>query len=266
MRVTRVLATFGYLFLLSPLVVVTILSFSSAPYLTFPPPGISLRWYVALLGSQPVLQAAGKSVLLALLVTSVAVLAGFPAALAIARGMVPGRVAGLLALPLLLPTLVIGLALLMVLQPLGLLATWPGLALGHLMVVLPFVVRLLTTALASLPASLEDAAATLGAGPLKAFLLVTLPLAAPGAVAAATLSFLLSFDETVISPVPGRAPVDHLASDAVPLCRNSRRPHVGRIGRQPHCPDPRHRLAGRPDRRPHARAGAGLRSLNEEYP
>lgn len=199
MRVTRVLATFGYLFLLSPLVVVTILSFSSDPYLTFPPPGISLRWYVALLGSQPVLQAAGKSVLLALLVTSVAVLAGFPAALAIARGMVPGRVAGLLALPLLLPTLVIGLALLMVLQPLGLLATWPGLALGHLMVVLPFVVRLLTTALASLPASLEDAAATLGAGPLKAFLLVTLPLAAPGAVAAATLSFLLSFDETVIS-------------------------------------------------------------------
>lgn len=199
MKVTTVLATLGYLFLLSPLAVVTILSFSSDPYLTFPPPGVSLRWYVALLGSQPVLQAAGKSVLLALLVTTVAVLAGFPAALAIARGMVPSWVAGLLALPLLLPTLVIGLALLMVLQPLGLLATWPGLALGHLMVVLPFVVRLLTTALASLPASLEDAAATLGAGPLKAFLLVTLPLAAPGAVAAATLSFLLSFDETVIS-------------------------------------------------------------------
>jgi len=199
MKVTTVLATFGYLFLLSPLAVVTILSFSSDPYLIFPPPGVSLRWYVALLGSQPVLQAAGKSVLLALLVTSLAVLAGFPAALAIARGMVPSWVGGLLALPLLLPTLVIGLALLMVLQPLGLLATWPGLALGHLMVVLPFVVRLLTTALASLPASLEDAAATLGAGPLRAFLLVTLPLAAPGAVAAATLSFLLSFDETVIS-------------------------------------------------------------------
>ena len=199
MRMTTILAALGYSFLLSPLAVVTLLSFSSGPYLTFPPPGLSLRWYEALLASQPILLAAGQSVILALLVTAIAVLAGFPAALAIARRMVPGWVAGLLALPLLLPTLVIGLALLMVLQPLGLLATWPGLALGHLMVVLPFVVRLLTTAFASLPADLEDAAATLGARPLLAFLLVTLPLAAPGAFAAATLSFLLSFDETVIS-------------------------------------------------------------------
>ncbi len=199
MRVSRLLATLGYVFLLAPLTVVTILSFSAGPYLTFPPPGFSLRWYAALFASRPILDAAGQSVLLALLVTAVAVLAGFPAALAIARRLVPGWVAGLLALPLLLPTLVIGLALLMVLQPLGLLATWPGLALGHLMVVLPFVVRLLTSAFASLPPDLEAAAATLGARPVQAFLLVTLPLAGPGAIAAATLSFLLSFDETVIS-------------------------------------------------------------------
>ena len=199
MRVTTALATLGYAFLLSPLLVVTILSFSSGQYLTFPPPGVSLRWYGALLASGPVLDAAGKSVLLGLLVTVVAVSAGFPAALAVARGGAPGWIAGLLSLPLLLPTLVIGLALLMVLQPLGLLATWPGLALGHLMVVLPFVIRLLVTAFSTLPAELEDAAATLGARPVAAFLLITLPLAAPGAIAAATLCFLLSFDETVIS-------------------------------------------------------------------
>jgi putative spermidine/putrescine transport system permease protein len=146
-----------------------------------------------------VLAAAGNSIALALIVTACAVLAGFPAALAVARGLAPGWVQGALSLPLLLPTLVIGLGLLMVLQPLGLLATWPGLALGHLMVVLPFVVRLLVTAFSAMPRDLEDAAATLGARPLAAFLLVTLPLAAPGAIAAATLSFLLSFDETVIS-------------------------------------------------------------------
>jgi len=199
MRVTGALAALGYAFLLSPLAVVTVLSFSSGQFLTFPPPGFSLRWYAALLASAPVLDAAGKSLVLALLVTACAVLAGFPAALAVARGGAPSWVAGALSLPLLLPTLVIGLALLMVLQPLGLLATWPGLALGHLMVVLPFVVRLLVTAFSTLPRDLEDAAATLGARPLAAFLHVTLPLAAPGAIAAATLSFLLSFDETVIS-------------------------------------------------------------------
>ncbi len=196
---TALLATCGYAFLLAPLAMVTLLSFTSGPYLSFPPPGWSLRWYGALAQNAEVLQAAGRSVVLGLIVTAVALGAGVPAALAVARRQVPGWVGGLLVLPLLLPTLVIGLALLMVLQPLGLLATWSGLALGHLMVVLPFVVRLLSGAFAALPPDLEDAAATLGARPLRAFVLVTLPLAAPGAIAAATLSFLLSFDETVVS-------------------------------------------------------------------
>lgn len=197
--VARVLAACGYAFLLAPLVVVAVLSFTAGPYLSFPPPGLSLRWYAALAGNAEVLRAALNSVILAALVTAAALLAGLPAALAVARRQAPAWVAGALSLPLLLPTLVIGLGLLMVLQPLGLLATWPGLALGHLMVVLPFVVRLMASAFANLPPHLEEAAATLGARPLAAFLLVTLPLAAPGALAAATLSFLLSFDETVIS-------------------------------------------------------------------
>ena len=196
---TRVLAICGYGFMLAPLCVVVVLSFTSGPYLSFPPPGFSLRWYGALAANAEVLRAAGTSLVLAGIVTAVALLAGLPAALAVARGIAPRWVAGALSLPLLLPTLVIGLGLLMVLQPLGLLATWPGLALGHLAVVLPFVVRLMAGAFANLPAQLDEAAATLGARPLQVFVHVTLPLAAPGALAAATLSFLLSFDETVIS-------------------------------------------------------------------
>lgn len=197
--ITRLLAACGYAFLLSPLLVVVVLSFSAGQFLSFPPPGLSLRWYAALAGSPAIQQAAANSAILAAIVTVVAMAAGFPAALAIARGHAPAWVSGLLSLPLLLPTLVIGLALLVVLQPLGLLATWPGLALGHLVVVLPFVVRLLVTAFGALPPHLEDAASTLGARPWQVFALVTAPLAMPGAVAAATLSFLLSFDETVIS-------------------------------------------------------------------
>ncbi len=193
------LAAAGYTLLLAPIAIVAILSLSSGPFLTFPPPGFSLRWFDALLHNGPILAAARNSALLALLVTTIAIATGFPAALAVARGAVPPWVTLILSLPLLLPTLVIGLGLLMVLQPLGLLATWPGLALGHLAVVLPFVVRIMGTALGNLPPGLEDAAATLGARPLRTFTLVTLPLAAPGALAAATLAFLLSFDETVIS-------------------------------------------------------------------
>ena len=193
------LAVFGYGFLLAPLVIVVILAFSSGQYLSFPPPGFSLRWFAALAESEALMGAALNSAILAVIVTGIALLTGFPAALAVARGLAPAWVAGALSAPLLMPTLVIGLSLLMVLQPLGLLATWPGLAMGHLVVVLPFVVRLLVAAFSTLPPDLDDAAATLGARPLPAFVLITLPLAAPGALAAATLSFLLSFDETVIS-------------------------------------------------------------------
>jgi putative spermidine/putrescine transport system permease protein len=107
--------------------------------------------------------------------------------------------ADLLAAPLLLPTLVLGLALLLALQPLKLVATWPGLILAHCTLAVPFAVRIMTTSISSVPADLEAAARTLGASPLRAALRVTLPLAAPGVMAAAALCFLISFDETVIS-------------------------------------------------------------------
>lgn len=197
--VVRGLAACGYGFLLAPLVVVALLSFSADQFLTFPPSGWSLRWYGALAANAQMLKAARTSAILATTVTGVALLAGLPAALAVTRGLVPAALSTLLSAPLLLPTLVIGLALLMALQPLGLVATWPGLALAHIVVVLPFVVRVMSTALAALPAGLEDAAATLGATPVRAFFRVTLPLAAPGVLAAGTLAFLVSFDETVIS-------------------------------------------------------------------
>ncbi len=196
---TRPLAAVGYAFLLAPLLLVAVMSVSDDPFLTFPPHGWSLRWYGALFHNGAMLAAAQRSAILAAVVTSAALLAGVPAALAVARGTAPPGVAAALSAPLLLPTLIIGLGLLLVLQPLGLVATWHGLVLAHLVIVLPFVVRLMTTAFAALPPDLAEAAATLGASPARTLVRVTLPLAAPGIIAAATLAFLVSFDETVIS-------------------------------------------------------------------
>lgn len=196
---TRLLAAVGYAFLLAPLLLVAVMSVSDDPFLTFPPHGWSLRWYGALFHNGAMLAAARNSAILAAVTTSAALLAGVPAALAVARGTAPPGVAAALSAPLLLPTLIIGLGLLLVLQPLGLVATWPGLVLAHLVIVLPFVVRLMTTALAALPPDLAEAASTLGASPARTLVRVTLPLAAPGIIAAATLAFLVSFDETVIS-------------------------------------------------------------------
>ena len=197
--ITRLLATCGYGFLLAPMLLVGVLSLSADDFLSFPPSGLSFKWFLALSGSTAMLTAARTSVVLAGTVTLIALAVGLPAALAVARGKVPPFVGLLFSVPLLLPTLVIGLGLLIALEPLALVATWPGLVLAHLVVVLPFVVRIMTTSLSALPVELEAAASTLGASPFTTFLRITLPLALPGLIASATLAFLVSFDEVVIS-------------------------------------------------------------------
>jgi putative spermidine/putrescine transport system permease protein len=197
----RLFAVCGYALLLSPVFVVAAVSFSAGQFLSFPPPGLSTRWYAALFANAEIMSALATSVLLAAIVASLALLLALPAAYAIARLQFPGRraLSDLIAAPLLLPSLVLGLALLLALQPLKLVATWPGLVLAHLTLAVPFAVRILTTAIAAVPAELEAAARTLGASPFSAALRVTLPLSAPGMLAAGALCFLISFDETVIS-------------------------------------------------------------------
>lgn len=101
--------------------------------------------------------------------------------------------------PLLLPSIVLGLAILLVFVRLELLGTFTGLVIAHLIVTTPYVIRIMITAFSTLPPSVEEAATMLGASPFTVFRRITLPLMMPGLVASAALSFLLSFDEVVIS-------------------------------------------------------------------
>lgn len=190
-----------YVFLLAPIAIVLPLSFSGDTYLSFPPASWSLRWYSALLSHDGLKDAFAVSVLLASVVTLLALVCGIPAAYALARGRFRGRDA-LLAFftaPLLLPSVILGLALLLTFSSWGLLGSYPGLALAHLVLCTPYVVRIMTTALSTLPPGVEDAAATLGAAPAVVFRRVTLPLLLPAITASAVLSFLISFDEVVVS-------------------------------------------------------------------
>lgn len=197
----RILAGILLLFLLAPVILVFPISFSADDFISWPPSGWSLRWYAAL-SNQPLMATAFVTSLgLAAIVTVISLAVAIPAALAINRGRFWGRSALLtfLTAPLLLPSIVLALAILIVFVGNGLVGTWHGLALGHLVLTTPYVLRIILTALETLPRGIEDAAASLGARPLTVFFRITLPLMVPGIVAASALAFLVSFDEVVVS-------------------------------------------------------------------
>lgn len=183
------------------MLIVVPLSFSNDSYLVFPPQSWGVRWYAAMFSHDRLLQAFRVSLTIAAVVTVLSLAVGVPAAYALRRWRFPGRDAllSLFTAPLLLPSIVLGLAILLVFANAGLLGTYAGLVAAHLVVTTPYVMRIMTTAFATLPPSVEEAAAMLGAPPLTVFRRVTLPLLAPGFVASAALSFLISFDEVVIS-------------------------------------------------------------------
>jgi putative spermidine/putrescine transport system permease protein len=190
-----------YVFLLAPILIVLPLSFSGDPYLSFPPESWGMRWYREMLRHDGIIEAFGVSVGLAAVVTAGSLAAGVPAAYALGRYRFPGRdaVLTIFTAPLLLPSIVLGLAILLAFAGWGLLGTYQGLALAHLVITTPYVVRIMSTAFAHLPPSVEEAAATLGAPPGVVFRRVTLPLLLPALAASAALSFLISFDEVVVS-------------------------------------------------------------------
>jgi putative spermidine/putrescine transport system permease protein len=198
---TRAIVVLLYAFLLAPIAMVVLTSFSNDAYLAFPPHHWGFGGYAALLRNAAFQSGLETSLILGCAVTLLTLAVGTAASYALARLRFPGQGA-LLALftaPLLLPTIVLGLALLLVFSQLGLLATFPGLILGHSLVAMPYVVRLMLTAIRGVPSAVEEAAATLGAAPAVVFYRVTLPLMRPALIAAAALAFLASFDEVVIS-------------------------------------------------------------------
>ncbi|TRA95278.1 MULTISPECIES: ABC transporter permease [Rhizobium/Agrobacterium group] len=197
----RLLVACIYLFLLAPILIVLPLSFSNDSYITFPPESWGLRWYAAMFSHAGFAQALWISFVIAVTVTILGLAAGVPAAFAIRRRQFIGRefLLNLFTAPLLLPSIVLGLAILLVFVQARLLGTYTGLIIAHLIITTPYVIRIMLTAFSTLPPSVEDAATMLGASPFTVVRRITLPLMMPGFIASAALSFLLSFDEVVIS-------------------------------------------------------------------
>ena len=195
------LAAIAIVFLVGPTVIMLLTSLTASQSLKFPPDGLSLRWYAALLDADQMQAAAWNSLVVAFWTTVLSVLLGTAAALGIARSRSPlARACDVLFMsPLLLPALAFGFAALIFIHRLGFAPSIPFLVLGHTVVCVPFVLRTTIAALSQLDPALLDASQSLGAGGWRTFRRVTLPLIAPGLGAGAFLAFMASFDNVPVS-------------------------------------------------------------------
>jgi putative spermidine/putrescine transport system permease protein len=187
-------------FLVAPVVIVIITSFSSSGYLQFPPPSLSLQWHQRFWTSAGWRQATVVSLQLAATATVLATAFGVAAAVALTRGRFPGRglIYAVLLSPTIIPTIITAIGYFFLARRLRLVGSVLGMAIGEAILALPIVVIIVTATLQGFDRRLEQAALGLGAGPWYTFRRVTLPLIAPGVVSAALFAFLAAFDDLLI--------------------------------------------------------------------
>ena len=194
-------------FILLPLVLVTWLAFFRQEIPSFPPEGYSLQWFGAVLTNKSFAGGFSLSVQVGVTATLIGLALAVPASLAIARRRFPGRgfVNTLLLMPLIVPGVVLGTAIYVfqieteVATGLPLLGSTAGLIAAHVLIIIPWVARLVTASLAGFDPTIEEAAKNLGAPPFTVFRRVTLPSIRPGIVAGALFGFVISFGNLELS-------------------------------------------------------------------
>ncbi|MEQ4618947.1 MAG: ABC transporter permease [Corticimicrobacter sp.] len=215
------------LFIVAPLLVVIAVSFTDKGYISMPSDGLSLRWFRAILDANELIQAFWFSFWLGLVSASVAIVLAVPAALAMERYRFPGRgtLMGFFLSPLMIPQVVLGVAFLRFFNLAGMSGSFFWLAMTHVIVVMPYALRLVLSAATGMDRDAERAALSLGASRWTAARRIVLPMILPGIVGGWLLSFIQSFDEltmTIFVATPGTmtlpvAMYNHIANTIDPL-------------------------------------------------
>lgn len=205
----------AYALILAPVLSVIVISVFRQEIVSFPPEGLTLRWYANAFEKREFARGFVESLKVALLATAIGVPVGTAAAYGIIRGRLPGRgvLNTLLLGPLAIPGVVTGTALYLFYVRAefwvddDIKGTLAGLVAAHVLLTIPWTVRLVSATLTGLDRSIEEAASNLGAPPFTVFRRVTLPMLRPGVVAASLFSFIQSFENlelTLLLVGPGR--------------------------------------------------------------
>ncbi|MCM3128445.1 MULTISPECIES: ABC transporter permease [unclassified Paenibacillus] len=190
-----------FIFLLGPLLIIAASSFEPGTVLKFPPEGFSLRWYENIFEQGSFVRTFMISVIISLAGNVLALLIGVPAAYAISRFRFKGRDAlnAIFLSPVLIPGIVLGFTLMRYLIVVYQLPLYAGLLIGHAVIMLPFIIRVIGSSLSNFDFAIEEAALSLGAGRVATFFKVVLPNIKSGIIAAILIAFLESFNNVDIS-------------------------------------------------------------------
>jgi spermidine/putrescine transport system permease protein len=187
-------------FLYVPVALLPLFSFNNSLFIAFPLSGFTTKWYAEMAADRDMHAALYNTLKVGAAAALISTLLGMMAAKALTRP-VPGR--GLLfafgSLPLFIPDIVLGIALLMLVTQAGFSLSLYSVVAGHVLICLPFAIAVLVSRLEGFDTSLEEASRDLGEGALMTFWRVTFPLVLPGIVASLLLTFIVSFDEFLIA-------------------------------------------------------------------
>ena len=196
-----VIAILVFLFLFLPLCLIVVTSFGTAAAIQFPIKGFTLDWYAKALQSETFMDSFKLSLLIGVLATVLALIVGIPASYALARYSVRGRnfIKSFFLSPTVIPGIVVGYTLFQyIVIKLGL-PVFQGLLMGHFLISLPYIIRVVGSSMEQLDYSMEEVAWTLGCTRLRAFIQIVLPNVSSGIFAAFMLAFVNSFNNVPVS-------------------------------------------------------------------
>ena len=188
-------------FLYIPVLFLPLFSFNDSIYIAFPLKGYTLKWYGQLMQNEPMLAALMNSVKVGAVSAVISTLLGIFAAKAVTRYRIPGKapLVSFIMLPLVVPGIIFGVALLILMSRLGVPLSLYTVTLGHVIVCVPFAMATLIPRFEGFDKSIEEASADLGENAWGTFWRITLPIVFPGVVASLLLTFTISFDEFIMA-------------------------------------------------------------------
>lgn len=189
------------LFLYIPVLFLPVFSFNDSIFVAFPLKGFTTRWYEQMAADQEMINSLLISLRVGAVVAILSTILGLLGAKAVTRYRMPGQgaVTGLIMLPLFIPEIILGISLLILINGVGVPLSLTTVAIGHVMLCTPFAMAVMTSRLDGFDRSLEEASMDLGETPWMTFWRVTFPLALPGIVSSLLLTFIVSFDEFLLS-------------------------------------------------------------------